>query len=129
MKPVAGRIRNTDLVRESDPRQQRLLLLLLALVLGLALPMLFYVWQHNRSVSLTYRIQDLREELDESRERGRLLDARLEALSSPAEVKRRVEGLDLDLEAPEISSIRVVRPAEEAAGEERIASTQGGETR
>jgi hypothetical protein len=129
VKPVAGRIRNTNLVRESDPRQQRLLLVLLALVLGLALPMLFYVWQHNRSVSLTYRIRDLREELTESRERGRVLDARLEELSSPAQVKRRVESLDLDLEAPEISSIRVVRPAESAAGEERMASTAGGEPR
>lgn len=129
MKPVAGRIRNTDLVRESDPRQQRLLLVLLLLAVGLALPMLFYVWQHNRSVSLTYRIQDLRRELDESRETGRVLDARLEELSSPREVKKRVERLNLDLQAPEISSIRVVRPAEAAAGEERAASKPGGATR
>ena len=129
VRTVAGRIRNTDLVRESDPRQQRLLLVLIALVLGFALPMLFYVWQHNRYVSLTYRIQTLREDLRDSRERGRLLDTRLEELSSPREVKSRVEGLRLDLESPEISSIRVVRPAAETGGEERLASSAGGEPR
>jgi len=129
VKAVAGRIRNTSLVRESDPRQQRLLLLLLALVLGFALPMLFYVWQHNRHVSLTYRTQTLREELRDSRERGRVLDARLEELSSPTKVKQRVEHLRLDLESPKVSSIRVVRPAETAPGEEHLASSSGGESR
>jgi hypothetical protein len=129
VKTVAGRIRNTNLVRESDPRQQRLLLLLLALVLGFAVPMLFYVWQHNRHVSLTYRTQTLREQLRESRERGRVLGARLEELSSPREVKRQVERLGLELEVPEVSSIRVVRPAGAAEESEQPASSPGGEPR
>jgi hypothetical protein len=123
---VVGRISNNALVRESDPRQQRTLLVVLLVVLGLALPVLFYVWQHNRYVALTYEVQELRKSLDRSREQRQVYRARIEELSSPSRVKRLVSELRLGLVPPGPDTHRVIRTGPPGSGSEGLAPAGSG---
>lgn len=113
---VVGRIRNQDLVRSSDPGHQRRLFLLLAVVLGFALPILCYVWLQSRYVALRYEVQDLRARFERAQEEKRVLSARIEALSSPAEIKKRIARWNLDLVPSRPESTRVLHPPRTTGG-------------
>jgi hypothetical protein len=113
---VVGRIRNKDLVRSSDPRHQRRLFLLLAVVLSFALPVLCYVWLQSRYVALRYEVQDLRVRLERVQEEKRVLSARIEALSSPTEIEKRIARWNLDLVPSRPEASRVVQPPKPSGG-------------
>jgi hypothetical protein len=106
---VVGRIQNAALVRESDPRHQRRLLLVLLALVAVAAPVVFYVWLQTRFVATQYELQELRVRLDRARERQLVLDARLQGVSSPARVRENLRRLGLDLEPPTPGATRMVR--------------------
>ena len=113
MSRITTRIENTALVRESDPRHQRRLLVVLCALIAVAVPAVFYVWLQTRYVAHQYELQELRSRLDQARERQLVLDAQLQGISSPARVRERVRRLGLDLRPPEPETTRLVRIVQE----------------
>lgn len=111
---IRGRIRNTPLVKEDDPRRWREVSLFLCFLLLLVSPVLFDILQQGRYVRAGYEIERLTEEkksLDQQHLRLRIERAHLGSLGPIAE---RAE-TELEL-VPARQGVRIIASAGTRAG-------------
>ena len=122
----AKRIDNSRLVRVSDPRRKREMIMFAAALAVLFLLVMVYAWQHFRAIEYGYRIENLHAQRDSLVEMNRALRVEEASLRNPERIDllARQMGLaapqagqvmrmdtDSDPGAPVVAQVSVLPPA------------------
>lgn len=106
-------IRNNTVLREADARQRAELRWMLTLgALGFGM-LLFSAWQHFGMLDAGYRIERLRQDLEQETAVNRQLRLNLETLRSPQQLEARAVAIGLRL--PTLAETHVIELAAEPA--------------
>ena len=106
-------IDNSRLVKLSDPQRRREIRMFSTAVAAIFLLMMFYAWQHFRSIEYGYRIEAQKSERERLVEANRLLKLEAASLRDPG----RIDALarQMGLESPEPGQMMQMNPDEGAA--------------
>jgi len=106
-------IDNSRLVKISDPKRRREIRMFSAGVAMLFLLVMFYAWQHFRSIEYGYRIEAQKTERDRLVEQNRALKLEAASLRDPG----RIDALarQMGLESPQPGQVIQMNPDEGAA--------------
>jgi hypothetical protein len=92
-------IDNSRVVKVSDPKRRREIRMFSASVAALFLVLMFYAWQHFRSIEYGYRIEAQRAERDRMAELNRALKLEEASLRDPGRIDPLAQ--EMGLKAPE----------------------------